>query len=174
MWCSSNPITEAISILDYLPLMCLICYVVSLVFSSCPLSPTSLSILLHSPFPCLLMTAPLHPLVLSPPVPTISDQPRPPTSVPSSHRGPESAALQFTVQPCSASLIYKPLSPQSPPPPSLPPEVGIHIPPPPVYFYVHLLSTLQLRVGSFLGTVPFKGSAPTPPNRIAAPPVPPP
>ena len=162
-WWSYNPITEAIGILDSVPLMCLIRYIILPVFSSFPLYSTAPSLLLPSPLPYPLTPplAPSYPLGLSPPVPTIFEQPRPPASAPSSHRGPESATLQCTAQPCSASLIYNPLSPQIPPPTFMPPALGITIPPPPVSLGVSLPSTLRPRFGSFPGPVPCGVSAPT-------------
>ena len=85
--------------------------------------------------------APYHLLGIPPHVPTISNQPRPPASVPSSHRGPESDASQCISKLCSASLICKPLSPQIPPPPSMLLAVSITTPPPPISSAVSLLYT---------------------------------
>ena len=134
-------------------------YDISPDLSACPPFPTTPSLLLPSPptHPLPPTSTPLHPLCQSLPVTTISRQPRPPSSAPSSCRGPESVVSKCTARPCSASLIYKPWSPQIPPPPSLPQAVGITSPPPPVSAAVYLLSDLQPRVESFPGPVPCGG-----------------
>ena len=69
-------------------------------------------------------STPYHPQNKDPPVLTTSKQPRPPDYAPSSCRGLESAALQYIVQPCSASLKYGPRFPRSSPPPLLSPAAG--------------------------------------------------
>lgn len=103
-WWSSNTITESIQILYYVHIMGLICYVIYPVFSSRPLSPTSPSLLPPYPLPCPLPLPPypLHPLSLSPHITTISQQPRPLDSTPSSRRGTESAVSQ-----CNSSLSVR-------------------------------------------------------------------
>ena len=170
-WWIYNPITESIGILESVPLMCLMHYIISPVFSSCPSSPTDPSLLLPSPLPCplLLPPAPLHRLSISPPVPTIYEQSSPPTSAMSSFIGPESSASQCTALLCSASLRYKPLSHQIPPPPLLPPAVGIPVPLPSISLAISMLSVLQPRVGIFPGPVPCGGSAPMSLTQISAP-----
>ena len=138
-------------------------YVIPPVFSSWPLSPTSLYLLLPSPplRPRTLTPNPSHLLGWYPPTPTISEQPSPPESTPSSSRGSELSASQYIARPFSSSLICKPLFPQIPPPPLLLPELGITSPPPPASLYVSLLYALLPRVGNFPGPVPYRGSEPT-------------
>ena len=153
-WRSSNPRTEAIEILNCVPLMFLMCCVISPVFSSKPvISYRSVSSTFFSfPLPLLPPSAPAHPQSLSPPVTTISKQPKPPASALYSCRGPELAASQCTEQPCSESLRYNPLSPQIPSPPSLPPAVGITF-----SSAVSPLSALRPHVGRSKRTLPCRG-----------------
>ena len=73
LW-SSNPRTEAIVTLDSVPLICLMRYIISHVFSSCPSPPTAPPLTVHSPLTRLMPPPPplLRPLVPFPPSPTIS------------------------------------------------------------------------------------------------------
>ena len=132
-------------------------------FSACPLLPTVPYLILPSPpiHSLLPSSSSLHLLGQSSPAPTISKQPRLPNSALSSRRGPELVASQCIMQPCSAYLIFKPQSPQSPTPPSLPPAVGITIFPPTFSLSVSPLSTFQTHVEIFPGPGPCRESAPT-------------
>ena len=158
VWWSSNIRTETIGIIDSVTLMYLMFYVISPVFSSCPVFPTALSILppYPTPHPLPPPPSPLHPRVQYPPAPTISKQPRALASAPSSLRDSKSLSLQYIARPCSASLICKNRSPQIPPPPLLSSVVVIPITPTPVSLAVSPLSALQPRVEIFPGTFPCR------------------
>ena len=172
VWWSSNPIKDAIVLLCSFLLVCYMFYFISPDFIACLSFPTSPSLLPPSPrsHPSLPLPAPLHPLGLSTPATTITEQPRPPDSAPSYLRGPESVASQFIAQPCSASLRCKPRSPQNPPLPSLPPAVDIPSLPHPFSWAVSLLSSLLPHAEIFPGPVPCGVSSPTSPTRKSAPP----
>ena len=173
-WCSSNIRTEAIWILDSVPLMCLNHYVISHVVSSCLLYPTAPSLILPSPItrPLPPTPSPSYQIVLPPPVPIISEPPMTLAYAPSSCRGTELSASQCTARPCYATLIYNTIYSQSLTPQSLPLAVGITIPPPPISLAVSLLSSWRPHFEIFPGLVPCRGSAPTYMNQMEALPVP--
>ena len=138
-WWSSNPRIEYIGTVESVPLLCEMYHIISPAFLSCLYSPPASPPLHPSPSPCFTPPPPsqAHPIGQVTSVPTIPKKTRPPPSSPTSLRGPELVVSQSIAQPCSASLVCRPRSYQSPHTSLLTLQVDIPGLPPPVSMDVY-------------------------------------